>query len=102
MKCRRCSYFDVYFYNVINGWPLSCKWFHPRYVNSFHARIFCVPFCRPFFLLVFVFKTSRNTIRVSTSLDPYQDQPGVELDLGPNPFQALSSADETGRKCVNA
>ena len=54
------------------------------------------------FLLVFVFKTFRNTIRVSTSLDPYQDQPHVELDLGPNCFQALSSADETSRKCVNA
>ena len=35
----------------------------------------------------------RNTIRVSNSLDPYQDQHSVGPDLGPSYLQRLS-ADE--------
>ena len=38
---------------------------------------------------------SRNTIRVSNSLDPDQAQQNVGPDLGPNCLQRLS-ADDTG------
>ena len=39
-------------------------------------------------------KNFRNTIRVSNSLDPDQDQHSVGPDLGPNCLQRLSADDK--------
>ena len=38
-------------------------------------------------------KSFRNTIRVSNSLDPDQDQQNVRPDLGPNCLQRLSAGE---------
>ena len=46
-------------------------------------------------------KSFRNTIRVSNSLDPNQDQQNVGPDLGPNCSQRLS-ADDTSRQRVKS
>ena len=49
-----------------------------------------------FFLKINFFKKSfRNTIRVSNSLDPDQDQNFVGPDLGPNCLQRLSADDKS-------
>ena len=44
-----------------------------------------------FFYLTFSKLSFRNTIRVSTSLDPNQDRQSVSPDLGPNCLQMLSA-----------
>ena len=43
--------------------------------------------------LTFSKNSSRNTIRVSNSLDPDQDRHSVGPDLGPNYLQRLSAYD---------
>ena len=51
-----------------------------------------------FFSKLFFSQNSfRNTIRVSNSLDPYQDQHSVDPDLGPDCLQRLSGDDKNCR-----
>ena len=54
---------------------------HDRDINSLNAAEFFTMFCR---LLNLSYFFQKNTIRVSLSLDPDQDQHFIKSDLGAN------------------
>ena len=64
--------------------------------------LFCMLFRHLLIYLkkIFFENSSRNTIRVSNSLDPDQARHFVGPDLGPNCLQILS-ADDTSREELN-
>ena len=57
-------------------------------ISCYHGRLLT------FFKINFLKNSTRNTIRVSNHLDPYQDQLFVGSDMGPNSLQRLLADDK--------
>ena len=67
---------------------------------NLHAGLFSIPCVVCFFFLKIIYleKSSRNTVTVSNSWDPDQAQHFVGLDLSPNCLQRFSADDTSMQK----